>query len=519
MKMLRLFFLLFVLLGCRDDGLYYVKEIKPDIIVHPTTLDFGHLLSGHETKMDRVTVINAGNSDLFLDEFLLDDPNSRYTLVYDPLEVLEPEQIMDIEITYTPETYEDNPATLTIISNDEETSHIDVSIAGSGDAPVLKVFPEEADLGQLFIGCDGEDQITFMNLGNLDLVIEDITQLTSLPQEIYIDYGSLPVFPWNLVPGDIYKVDVNYKPRDIGSDDSRLTITNNDPMRSGYEIQQYGDGVIEEWFIDSWEQEEIPILDILWVIDNSGSMSSHQSNLSTNISYFMNNFIQLGVDYNMAVITTDRHSFTQIITSQDANPVTLLAQSVVTGTYGSGVEKGIQMAYNSLSDPNYAGQGGSFLRQDAKLVVIFVSDEPDHSQSTWTSYTAFFDQLKPAGYFIPFGIIGDPPTGCGGGRWQGAMYGAGYFELIQHYGGSWYSICETDWGTQMQSLGNQVVTQSRFSLSEEDPVEETIAVFVDGQQLEEGWSYDSSSNQVVFDSDYIPEPGETIRVEYALWGC
>ena len=56
-------------------------------------------------------------------------------------------------------------------------------------------------------------------------------------------------------------------------------------------------------------------------------------------------------------------------------------------------------------------------------------------------------------------------------------------------------------------------------MSENDPVEDTIAVFVDGQQLEEGWTYDATSNQVVFDSDYIPEPGETIRVEYALWGC
>ena len=290
-------------------------------------------------------------------------------------------------------------------------------------------------------------------------------------------------------------------------------------MRASYEIQQKGEGVIEEWFIDSWEQEEIPVLDILWVIDNSGSMSSHQSNLATNISYFMNNFIHLGVDFNMAVITTDDPSFSQIITDQDLNAVTLLAQSVVTGTYGSGIERGIQMARDSLSDSNYAGPGGNFFRQDSKLVVIFVSDEPDHSYSTWTSYTTFFDQLKPAGYFIPFGIIGDPPSGCGGGGWQGAMYGQGYYELINHYGGSWYSICETDWGTQMQSLGNQVVTQSRFSLSEDDPVEETISVFVDGQQLEEGWSYDATTNQVVFETDYIPEAGETIRVEYALWGC
>ena len=507
------------LIGCNDGALHYIKEVKPQIIVHPQSIDFGHLISGQEAGQDRVTVINAGNSELFLDEFLLDDSSGRYTLTYEETEVLQPEEILDITIDYIPETYETNPATISIISNDEENSHIDVEITGWGDAPVLKVFPEDNDLGQLFIGCDTDDQITFMNLGNLDLVIEDITQLTSLPQEIYIDYGSLPVFPWNLIPGEFYKVDVNYKPRDIGSDDSRLTITSNDPIRASYEVQQYGEGVIEEWFIDSWEQEEIPVLDILWVIDNSGSMSSHQSNLSTNISYFMNNFIQLGVDYNMAVITTDRYNFTQIITNQDANAVSLLAQSVVTGTYGSGIERGIQMAYESLSDSNYAGPGGSFFRQDAKLVVIFVSDEPDHSHATWTSYTSFFDQLKPAGYFIPFGIIGDPPSGCGGGGWQGAMYGAGYFELIKYYGGSWYSICETDWGTQMQSLGSQVVTQSRFSLSEEDPVEDTISVFVDGQQLEEGWSYDANTNQIIFDATHIPEPGETIRVEYALWGC
>ena len=77
------------------------------------------------------------------------------------------------------------------------------------------------------------------------------------------------------------------------------------------------------------------------------------------------------------------------------------------------------MAYESLSDSNYAGPGGIFFRQDAKLVVIFVSDEPDHTHANWSSYTSFFDQLKPAGYFIPFGIIGDPPSGCGNG-WQGA---------------------------------------------------------------------------------------------------
>jgi hypothetical protein len=514
-----LILILIVLLGCSDDGLHYVKEIKPDIIVHPTELNFGHLLSGHETKTDRVTVINAGNSDLFLDEFILDDLDGRYTLEYDEVEFLEPEQIIDITITYEPASYEDNPASLTIISNDQETSHIDVSIQGWGDAPVLKVIPDELDMGKLFIGCDSEDKIIFMNLGNLDLVIEDITQLTSLPQELFIDYGNLPMFPWTLVPGEIYEVDVNYKPRDIGADDSRLTLTSNDPTSASYEIQQYGEGVIEEWFIDSWEQEETPVLDIIWVIDNSGSMHPFQTMLSSQINNFMNAFIAASADYNMAFITTDRdYAQGQIIDSMTIDPAAE-ASAIISGIgiSGSGMEKGIQMSVDALSSPGKLGLGSTFFREDAYLVLIYVSDEKDWSTPTWSSYTSFFDSLKQ-GNFMPFAVIGDPPAGCSY-NWRNIQYGSGYWDLVDYYGGTWYSICASDWGSQLQSLGNQVIARSRFTLSELDPVEETISVYIDGQELEEGWSYDPPTNQIVFEPSYVPEPGETIRIEYALWGC
>jgi hypothetical protein len=507
------------LIGCNDGALHYIKEVKPQIIVHPQLIDFGHLRSGQETGQDRVTVINAGNSDLFLDEFLLDNPEGRYTLTYEETDVLKPEEILDITIDYIPETYETNSATLSIISNDEESSHIDVEITGWGDAPVLKVFPEDSDLGELFIGCDTDDQITFMNLGNLDLVIEDITQLTSIPQEIYIDYGSLPVFPWNLIPGEFYKVDVNYKPRDIGSDDSRLTITSNDPIRASYEVQQYGEGVIEEWFIDSWEQEETPILDILWVIDNSGSMHPFQTMLSNQISSFMNAFISVGADYHMAFITTDRdYAQGQIIDNTTIDPVGEAASIISSiGIGGHGMEKGIQMSVNALSSASKLGLGSTFFREDAYLVVIYVSDEKDWSTPGWSTHLNFFDGLKQ-GNFMPFAVIGDPPTGCTY-NWRTIQYGSGYWDLVDYYGGTYYSICAPDWGSQLQSLGNQVVARSRFTLSEIDPVEETIKVYVDGEELEEGWSYDVPTNQIVFEATHVPEPGETIRVEYALWGC
>lgn len=46
-------------------------------------------------------------------------------------------------------------------------------------------------------------------------------------------------------------------------------------------------------------------VDILWVIDNSGSMANSQANLRNNMSAFINRFSTLGVDYQMAVIGTD----------------------------------------------------------------------------------------------------------------------------------------------------------------------------------------------------------------------
>ena len=157
----------------------------------------------------------------------------------------------------------------------------------------------------------------------------------------FIDYGSLPVFPWTLVPGDYYKVVVNYKPRDIGIDDSRLSVTSNDPMRVSYEIQQLGEGVVEEWFIDSWEQEETPVLDILWVIDNSGSMHPFQTMLSNQINGFMNAFIAVGADYNMAFITTDRdYAQGQIINSATTDPIAE-ASAIISaiGITGHGMKK------------------------------------------------------------------------------------------------------------------------------------------------------------------------------------
>ena len=46
-------------------------------------------------------------------------------------------------------------------------------------------------------------------------------------------------------------------------------------------------------------------VDILWLVDGSGTMANHQSNLATNFSSFINDFSSKSFDYHMAVASTD----------------------------------------------------------------------------------------------------------------------------------------------------------------------------------------------------------------------
>tara|TARA_A100001515_G_scaffold145001_1_gene151248 strand:+ start:105 stop:1664 length:1560 start_codon:yes stop_codon:yes gene_type:complete len=510
------------LLACNDYLVAGIEKRQQEILVHPEHINFGHLKSGHESGQDTFQIINTGDKELKIFSPELVSGNSRFTLnASEELYVVEPGELLEFEVGYTPATYESNGAYIEIISDDEDEPVSVITLEGYGDAPVMTVDPDIFDYGDISIGCDNEERVTIRNEGNLDLTVESVIQMVSQPADIAMEYGSLPEPPWVLIPGQEIDFLVSYIPSDIGRDESSITIKGDDPLNPEQTVVQYGDGDVEQWHTDQWQQDEIPVLDVLWVIDNSGSMMPFQTNLSTNIGSFMNAFSTTGADYRMSVITTDRSTFSTIIDTTHPDPEAALSSLVLLGTYGSGIEKGIQMAYNSLSDPNAAGPGGSFFRESAKLIVIFVSDEPDHSSPGWSSYLTFFDAVKPAGDFIPYGVIGDYPAGCQyqhNGYFRTAQAGEGYWDLIDHYGGNWYSICASDWGVQLQDLAGEVTARRVFKLTEDDPIENTIEVYVNGQQTTD-WEYDEDQNAVIFEHGYEPSEGQTIDIEYASWGC
>lgn len=162
-------------------------------------------------------------------------------------------------------------------------------------------------------------------------------------------------------------------------------------------------------------------MDILFVIDDSGSMSEEQSNLISNFPRFvevLNNYrTDAGnpLDYRLGVTTTGRNITTVVtfdvpgfplppmeisetgpngallqpsecsmprrwIESADVDVATTFSCVANVGTGGSSVEMPLLMTERALTDRVADGTNAGFLRTDALLAVIMLTDENDCSR-------------------------------------------------------------------------------------------------------------------------------------------
>ena len=129
-----------------------------------------------------------------------------------------------------------------------------------------------------------------------------------------------------------------------------------------------------------------------------------------------------------------------------------------------------------------------------------------------------FESLKPsASELFVHAVAGEVPGGCwsSGGSATSAVK---IDTVVNNTSGLFVSICDSDWGVTLSSLASAATTaQLRFSLTD-TPIEETITLTIDGTPAPTGWVYDSSTNQIVFDSSSAPSAGQEIRVEYGTYG-
>ena len=163
------------------------------------------------------------------------------------------------------------------------------------------------------------------------------------------------------------------------------------------------------------------IVDILWVVDDSGSMANQRKTLVNNFNRFLAELLSLRVDWQIGVISTNfvdkgelRQSTglnpTKIITRTTAEPRTVFDSITTFPRSRTRWEQGLRMAQFAVSPPNTnpGGPNAGFLRPNAALAIIVVSDEDDSSFGSTDYFARAFQAAKGPGNesLVSFSTIG-----------------------------------------------------------------------------------------------------------------
>lgn len=223
-----------------------------------------------------------------------------------------------------------------------------------------------------------------------------------------------------------------------------------------------------EQFKVTFNSEAAP-LDMLWVIDNSGSMSQEAALVRKNFDAFLA-ALNKSTNFRLLLISQQSTSGTgvSIPSSFDSN-----THKQINYTVGS--TNGTQILVDKLKT-----FPAGFLRQDSKKIVVFVTDDNSSISSSTFLNSLMSQQAWSAKDISVSSFIGIDAkvSPCM------AKTGAVYKDLAMQTGGQIYNICSEDWSAHFNDLMNTSVSKAvrRFSLSVE-AVKSVVEVKVDGMSL------------------------------------
>jgi len=221
--------------------------------------------------------------------------------------------------------------------------------------------------------------------------------------------------------------------------------------------------------------------------------------------------------------------------TEDASEI--FAENVAVGISGVGIEMGLEAARLAFTEPLLSEYNQSFLRDDANLSLIFVSDENDSSAWPADDYLSFYTELKGQEAYRDHSlmrvsaVIGKTkPTITGDYACESengfAWYGSRYVSLVERTEGALESICDDDFSPIAEQLGLTVSgLDVEFALSAW-PDESTLTVALYESAEEDGWvrdlvkdedySYQPENNTLRFVDEQVPPSEYWVVAEYTV---
>ncbi len=301
-------------------------------------------------------------------------------------------------------------------------------------------------------------------------------------------------------------------------------------------------------------------LDILFVISDEPSMSSHQAKLVASFSTFMSLFIEKGFDFRVAVVTTSAYMADPTLNGYNPQDESLADFNDSNGSLSSGNhvltpdDPNIfeDFAINAKPAKNTSGQDGrafssfrqglqstrpindGFLRPDAYLAVVIVDNEDDFSgnercvgcnvsgrynASTLdpvSVYRDFLDNLtQSSGATARYSVsaMTQISTPCQGPRTMARIMG-----LVEQTQGILGELCQDNFGPSMAEIGANIAMLSSQFFLERKPLIESITVMVNGalvpNDAQNGWTYSEAANSILFHGAATPSEGDRVIVDF-----
>lgn len=214
---------------------------QPDIVVDPTTVDFG-AVDGGAFKDTTVHVTNDSCQTLQVSSTsLVGAGQSQFTIISGGAPFNIPSGgNRDIVVRFEPLSAGAKSAALRISSNDPDEGTKDVPLSGFGNTPDIQLSATSHDYGNIDMG--GFDDWSFMvtNIGNQTLVLYNI--LSSNPDFAII---SPAAFPANIPAAGNLSVTIRFTPSVAGPRSATITITSNDPDESSRIVSVAGVGCVD----------------------------------------------------------------------------------------------------------------------------------------------------------------------------------------------------------------------------------------------------------------------------------
>jgi len=262
------------------------------------------------------------------------------------------------------------------------------------------------------------------------------------------------------------------------------------------------------------EQHAAPAVktDFIFVVDNSASMTEEQAALGAASDGLFSAFTSSGLDFRVGVITTD----SDVLRGQGfTNQLNQFKSDLRVGINGNSFEMGVEFALRAIRRTKVQTLPNFKLREDAGLVVVFLSDEENAGLKSIGMYAADFIAEKA----VAFAIVGPRPTGCVRVGLGKARAGTEYLDLATKTGGSGGSICNPNLSEVIEEVLFGAIGVSSPSALTLRPISGSLAVRTTAPLVRartNGFDYDPPTNTILFFGN-VPVQGSNFDSAFAFF--